>query len=111
MLPSYLILFASVLVSAFSQILLKKAASKEYPTFIRQYLNVYVICGYGMTFLSMFLTVLAYRGLEYKVVPIIESIGFILVMLLSRLIFKESLTWKKILGTCIILLGIGIYYL
>lgn len=108
---SYGILFLSVTISAFAQILLKKAADRDYPSLLRQYLNIYVISGYGMTFLSLFLTTLAYRGLAYKIVPVIESIGFILVMFLSRIFFHERLTFKKILGTCIILLGIGIYYL
>lgn len=109
--PSYLILFASVTIASFAQILLKCGALKNYATFLRQYLNVYVISGYGLTFFSLFLTTLAYRGLEYKVVPMIESLGFILVMLLSRIFFKEKLTVKKICGTCIILAGICIYYI
>lgn len=108
---SYLILLTSVTIAAFAQILLKKGAEKTYPSFWRQYVNAFVIGGYGLTFLSLFLTTLAYRGLEYKIVPIVESAGFILVMFLSRLFFKEKLTPKKILGTCIILIGIGIYHL
>lgn len=111
MISSYIFLLTSISIAAVSQMLLKKGALKQYDSFIRQYLNPYVICGYGLTFLSMFLTVLAYRGLEYKIVPILESIGFILVMLLSRIFFNEKLTTKKILGTCIILIGIGVYYL
>ena len=108
---SYLILLSSVTIAAFAQILLKKGADKSYSSFLRQYLNGYVIGGYGLTFFSLFLTILAYRGLEYKIVPIIESLGFILVMILSRIFFKEKLTPRKILGTCIILIGIGIYHL
>ena len=108
---SYLILLSSVTLAAFAQILLKKGAEKTYSSFLRQYLNVYVIGGYGLTFFSLFLTTLAYRGLEYKVVPVMESLGFILIMFLSRLFFHEKLTLKKILGTCIILAGIGIYHL
>lgn len=108
---SYAILISSVTIAAFSQILLKKAADKQYASFIKQYLNPYVIIGYLLTFFSLFLTIMAYKGLEYKIGPLIESLGFIIVMILSRLFFKEKLTTKKILGTCIILIGIGIYYI
>lgn len=60
-----LILILSVVVASFAQILLKKSAAKTYSSPIKEYLNVYVICGYGMMFLSMFITVMAYRGLTF----------------------------------------------
>lgn len=108
---SYLILIISVTIAAISQILLKAGANKHYDSFIRQYLNIFVITGYGLTFASMFLTMFAYRGLEYKVGPVIESIGFIIVLILSRIFFKEKITVKKFAGICLILTGIYIYYL
>lgn len=83
----------------------------NYEGFIKQYLNVYVITGYGLMFISLFMTMISFRFLPYKIVPIIESIGFILVMLLSRVFFREKLTKNKILGTCIILAGICIYHI
>ena len=89
---SILILILSVIIASFAQILLKKSAAKTYSSPIREYLNVYVICGYGMMFLSMFITVLAYRGLDFSNVPVIESLGYVVVMLLSYLFFKERIT-------------------
>ena len=108
---SYIILLLSVTLAAISQILLKAGANKSYSSFIKQYLNLYVISGYGLTFISMFLTMLAYKGLEYKIGPVIESIGFIIVLILSRLFFEERITLKKFIGICLILSGIFIYYL
>lgn len=84
---------------------------QKYASFIREYLNPYVIVGYGFLFLSMFLTILAYRGLDYKNGPVIESLGYVLVLLLSRLLFGERITKKKLVGTLCILLGIMIFYL
>lgn len=107
----YIILLISVTISALSQMLLKTSANKSYTSFIRQYLNIYVIAGYGLTFLSMLLTMLAYRSLDYKVGPLIESLGFVIVLFLGRLIFKELVSIRKIIGICIILSGIVIYYL
>ena len=101
----------SLVVASFSQILLKKSAEKEHTSVIREYLNPYVILGYGMLFVSMLLTIMAFRGIEYKNGAIIESLGYILVILLSRFFFRERITRNKILGTCFILAGIVIYYL
>ena len=105
-----LILILSVVVASFAQILLKKSDAKTYSSPIKEYLNVYVICGYGMMFLSMFITVMAYRGLDFSNVPVVESLGYVVVMLLSYLFFKEKITKKKLLGMAVILCGIFVYY-
>lgn len=108
---SYIILITSITIASFSQILLKKAADKQYSSPLRQYLNFYVISGYCLTFISVFLTTMAYKGLEYKNGPLIESLGFILVIILSRIFFKEKITNRKLLGMTIIIIGIIIFYL
>ena len=69
------ILLLSVLIASFSQILLKKSAEKTYSSLLREYMNFYVICGYGMMFLSMFLTIIAYAGMEFTNVQIVEATG------------------------------------
>ena len=101
----------AVVISSFSQILLKKSANKEYQSVIREYVNVYVIAGYGMMVASTILMILAYRNLEFKNGPVIESLGYILVMFLSFGFFKEPLTKRKVCGNLLILLGIFIFYL
>ncbi|MDE6606331.1 MAG: EamA family transporter [Lachnospiraceae bacterium] len=100
----------SVTLAAVSQIFLKKSALKEHNGFLREYLNPYVIGGYVLTGISMLLTIFAFRGMEYKNGPIIEALGFVLVMLFGLFVFKEKLTKKKMIGTALILAGIFIYY-
>lgn len=100
----------SVTLAALSQILLKKSALKEHEGFLKEYLNPYVIGGYGLTGISMLLTIFAFRGMEYKNGPIIESLGFVLVMLFGLFVFKERLTKKKVFGALLILSGIFVYY-
>ncbi|MCR4588198.1 MAG: multidrug ABC transporter [Lachnospiraceae bacterium] len=109
--PSLLLYVLSVVVASFSQILLKKSAMKTYDSFIKEYVNPYVICGYIMLFGSMLLTILAFRGLDYKYGPIIESLGYVLVLILSRLIFKEGISRRKLLGVVLILAGILVFNL
>lgn len=111
MVNKYMVLLVlSVVVASFSQILLKKSASKTYSSVIREYLNPYVIIGYGMMVVSTLLTVGGYVGLEYKNGAVIESLGFVLVMILSRMFFGEKITKKKLLGNILILVGILIFY-
>lgn len=105
-----LIALFSVIIASFSQVMLKLGAGKAYNSKIREYLNFYVIIGYGMLFLSMILTIVAYSHLSYLSVPVVEAVGYVLVPVLSYLIFKEKLTKRKLLGILFILLGIMVYY-
>ena len=107
----FLLGLLSVVIASFSQVMLKLGAGKTYSSKIREYLNVYVITGYGMLFVSMVLTIVAYSGLSYLNVPVIEAVGYVLVPILSYFIFKEKLTKRKVLGILFILTGIFVYYL
>lgn len=106
-----IILLVSVLIASFSQILLKKGAEKTYDMWIREYLNGYVICGYGMMFVSMFLTIIAYEGMEFTNVQIVEATGYIMVLFFSYFFFREKITGRKLLGMLCIFAGIAVYYL
>ena len=105
------LLILAVLVSSISQIILKKSASKSYNSVLKEYLNVYVITGYILMVISTVLVVLGLKGVPYKNEPIIESLGYLFVMILSNRILGEKITKKKILGNGLILLGILIYYM
>lgn len=107
----WIFLICSVIIASLSQVLLKKSAQREYESFIKEYLNPYVIIGYGMMVVSTVLTILAYRGIAYKNGPIIESIGYILIMFLSLIFFGEKITRRKLLGNILILIGIFVFYL
>lgn len=105
------LLILAVLVSSISQIILKKSSSKTYKSIIKEYLNVYVITGYGLMVLSTVLVVLGLKGVPYKNEPIIESLGYLFVMILSNRILGEKITKKKVLGNVLILVGIAVYYI
>lgn len=107
----YLLYLVSVTIAAFSQLLLKKSANRSHDSFLKEYLNPYVMGGYALLVVSMLLTIGAYRGLAYKNGPIIESLGYILVMLLSGVFLKEKITSRKVAGTALILAGIVVFYL
>ena len=109
--PYLLIFVLSTFIAGFAQVLLKKGAMKKYDSFIREYLNPYVISGYFLMFDGMLLGVIGYRFVEYKNGPVMESLGFIFVMILGRIFFGEKITKKKIIGNFLILAGVAIFYL
>lgn len=111
MIKYWIVLFLAVIVSSASQMLLKKGATKKYDSVIREYLNPWVISGYGLMILSTLCVIFAYRGVAYKNGAIIESLGYLLIMFLSRIFFGEKITKKKLIGNLIILAGVLVFYL
>lgn len=106
----YLLGILSVTIASFSQILLKKGAMIKHDSFLREYLNAWVISGYVMMFASVFMTMIVYRGMDFMNVPVLEAVSYILVPMLSYFFFGESLTRRKISGILCILAGVIIYY-
>ncbi len=106
----FLLMVVSELVSSTSQMLLKKSATKEYKNIIREYLNGWVICGYGLLFLAMIISIFCYSGLGYMGVVVLEPINYVLVMIMSRIFFKEKFTPRKLLGVLLIICGIAVFY-
>ena len=103
---------AGTFIASVSQVLLKKSAEKTYSSLIREYLNPFVIIGYGMMVVSTVCGVIAYHnGVEYKNGVMVESLGFVLVMIFSRVFFGEGITLRKIIGNALILVGMLIFYL
>ncbi len=101
----------SVLISSISQVLLKIAANHQYGSRIREYLNIYVIAAYGIFFLSSLLTLWALRHVPYSMSPIIESMSYVFIPMMSFLILKEKISKRKILSIAIILLGVAVFAL
>ena len=111
MLPYIIIFLVSVLVSAFSQIILKKSAEIEYKDVLHEYLNPRVIIAYSMFVVSTLLTLYAYKGIPLSLGPLLEAVGYIYIPVLSYIFLKEKLTPKKMIGSIFIIGGILIYVL
>lgn len=104
-----LIAVFSGILSAFSQVLLKRSSAIHRDSAFKEYFNLYVISGYGITFMCMVMMVIAYRGLPFKYGAIIESLVYLYVMILGRIFFKEKLTIKRIIGNLIIVCGVAVF--
>ena len=88
----YGFLLAGVLAASFSQVLLKKGAMRTWSSFIREYLNPWVIGGYFLLLGSTALNICGLRGLSFLNGPVMESFGYVFVLFLSRLFFGERIT-------------------
>ena len=110
MIKYYTFLMGSVVLASVSQVLLKISAKKEYSSRLREYLNWLVILGYSLLAVSTLTTIAAYRGIEYKYGPIFESLGYVLVMVLSLFVLKEKVSRRKIAGYVLIVAGVVVFY-
>ena len=106
------VLLIGVLVSAISQVLLKKAAMKHYENHLKEYLNPMVIFAYAMFVGTTFLSIIAYRGIPLSMGPILEATSYIYVTIFGVKIFHERLNKKKIINifiSVIIILCISVW--
>lgn len=107
----YLFVIVSVFAAAGAQMLLKQGAQMQYPTFIRQYLNPWVIGGYGIMGASLLLNIFCLsHGVQVKEVSIFESLSYLFVPLLSWSFFKEKITWRKASAIVVIMVGVVVFF-
>ena len=95
-----------VLISSFSQILLKTSAGQNGISGIKAYLNPFVIISYSLFVFSTLLSLLCLKFIPLSKAPVLDSASYIFVAVLSRFFFNEKLNTKKILGFAFIVTGI-----
>ena len=108
---SYVLAFLAVFVASVSQILLKQSAEIEHKNILFKFLNWRVILGYGLLFGTTVINVFAYRGVELKVTPMIESTGIIWVTILAVFFLGERPTKRGLLSIAVTVLGIIVFSL
>ncbi len=105
------LLLFGVFLSAVSQVMLKKAALKEYSSKIKEYLNPLVILAYVIFVGTTLISVYAYRVVPLSLGPILEATSYIYVTIFGIVIFRESINVRKISGLLLIIAGIAVYAL
>lgn len=100
-----------VLVSAVSQVMLKKSASRDHGSVVREYLNPLVIFAYALFVGATLLSVLSYRGIPLSMGPILDATGYLWVTLFGVTIFHERMSARKLLALALIVCGIVVYAL
>lgn len=111
MLVYYCIVFFSVFIASTSQLLLKSSSVAEHKSFVKEYLNIKVIAGYGIMFMSLFLNIYALsKGVQIKEVSTMESLSYLFVPVLSYITFKEKISLRKVISIGVIMVGVIIFF-
>ena len=105
----YLGVLGTAFASAVSQILLNISAGKPHKSWIFEYLNPWGITSYLILFGTLAVNIYLLRFMDLKAQNALASATYIFVMLLSRVIFGEKLTKKKVLGNLCIIAGILLF--
>lgn len=89
----------SSFLASVSQIMLKKSALKKHSKRLFEYLNIWVISGYGLLCLSMLLNIIAYRGVNYQTGIIMGALPYVFVIILEKAFLNknkyEKSCWNK----------------
>ncbi len=99
----YTVLIIMTIIGAIASLFLKKASSSIGIVAMLKNINLYV--GGGLYCTTAILNIWILRYLEYSVVLPLTSLTYIWTMILSSIILKESITFKKISGVVLILIG------
>lgn len=106
-----LVLLVGVFVSAVSQVMLKKAAMKQYASKSWEYLNPLVVFAYVLFVGTTLLSILAYHGIPLSLGPVLESTSYFYVTVFGVVIFHEKIDKQKIIALILIFTGIIVYSL
>ena len=96
-------------ISSAAQVLLKKAAMKEYCSVKDEYFNKNVIIAYMIFVLATFLSIYAYKGIPLSMGAVLESTSYLYITIFGAYFFKEKITVRKIVAIVFIISGIIIY--
>lgn len=107
----YLMMFMSLVIAGFSQVMLKKAALKSYARWIDQYLNPLVIFAYVFFVLASFLSMMGYKKVPLSMTPVWNAGGNIFITVLAYFMLGEKPTKKKYVGLAVVVAGIVIFSL
>ena len=99
------------IVTAISQVLLKKAAGKTYSVWWRSYANPFVIIAYSLFVVTTLLNIIALRYVPLSLSAALAASAQIFVPVLSFLCLRERISKRKLSGMAIIVLGIIIFSL
>lgn len=103
-----LIFLSGVLISSYSQVLLKKSAMRNGTEGLKAFLNPLVIFSYFLFFAATIVSLVCLKHIPLSRAPVLDSAGYVFVAILSRLFFGERFSVRKTAGFVLILSGIVI---
>lgn len=107
----YIFVILGIFASSCSQLLLKTSADREHTSLITELLNWRVILAYTIFLGSMLVNTIALaHGVKVKDMPVLESLGYVFVPVLSFLFLKESFSRRMLCSIALIGMGIAVFY-
>ena len=104
------IYICSGLLVALSQLLLKiDAKENKRGIGMKKILNVRVIAAYATLFVTIFMNMFAMRYILYKYTPILATMSYAFVLLLSCFFLGEHISRRQWIGVVLIFAGIVVF--
>jgi len=117
--PQFVYLFSSIILGAGGQVLLKHGVNQLgvinlnrteiFATLLNIFTNLFVIIGVCFFVTSMILWIKTISSMELSQAYPSVSLSYIIVFLLSTILFNESVTAGKIIGLALV--SAGVYFL
>ena len=103
------IFLLGVLISAISQVFLKKESMKKHDSISGDYLNINVIFAYALFIGTTFLSIVALKVVPLSMGPVLEATSYLWVTLFGVVIFKEVITKRRLFALILIVCGIVLF--
>jgi len=107
----YLAAAGFTLLTAIGQLLLKRGARTDRGPVTRLWLNRWTAGGYALLFVVTLLALYAYKVLPLRAAVVLAPLSFLLVTVLSVLLFRERLTRIQAIGCALIVAGLILFNL
>jgi multidrug transporter EmrE-like cation transporter len=114
----HLYIFCSIALGVYSTVMMKwqvRAASafpvqwgERFKYILDLFLNPWILSSFCATFLAGVLWMIVMTKFKISYAYPFASLGYALVLVLSALLFGEPITWCKVIGVGVIMLGIAV---
>lgn len=104
----YLLVVLLALTNTCSNVLIKIGASKIDGISYKLLVNWFLISGLALFALGFVLWVFILNKVQLSIAAPIMSMGYVFIMIMSYLLFKEPITGVKVAGVISILLGVAL---
>ena len=103
-----------ILIKVISQALLKKESLKNNNAKSSHYLlkmltSYRVILAYILSFLNLFIWVIALSEVTLVYAVIFSSISYILILFVDKFLFNIQINWNKIIGSILIIISVILF--
>jgi multidrug transporter EmrE-like cation transporter len=110
------LILVGVLLNAFAQVLLKKGMlgigyfefhfQNFFPIIKKVTINSYILSGLASYVVSVAIWLLVLARVEVSYAYPFLSVGYVVVTLMGYFIFQESLSWMRVVGIAVIIVGV-----